>query len=123
MASYSMNHVHHGAVDVHAAANWYIKLFDAAADEPFEKDGATWQRVHFGGMTITITDRASSGPEVVRFLGYDHLGIDSDDFDGTLARIKECNVDIWAGPMDGGGFRIVFINGPDNVKIELMEKS
>ncbi len=122
MPTYSLNHVHHEAVDVQAAADWYAKLFDATADEPFEKDGATWLRVYFGGITVTITNRTSTGPKVERFLGYDHLGIDTDDFDGTLARIEKCGVDIWAGPMDAGGFRIVFINGPDNVKIELMEK-
>ncbi len=123
MSTYALNHVHHEATDVHAAADWYVKLFDAAADEPFERGDATWIRVHIGDLTVTITDRASTGPEVERFLGYDHLGIDTDDFDATLARIEECGVDIWSGPMDAGGFRIVFINGPDNVKIELMEKA
>lgn len=123
MPSYSMNHVHHEAADVHAAADWYIKLFDAKSDEPFEKGGATWIRVYVGDVTVTITDRADSGPGAERFLGYDHLGIVSDDFDATLARVKELDVNIWAGPMDGGGFRIMFITGPDNVKIELMEKA
>jgi predicted enzyme related to lactoylglutathione lyase len=123
MPNYNMNHIHHEAADVKVAADWYIKLFDAKSDEPFEKGGATWQRVYIGDITVTITDRADSGPAVERFLGYDHLGIQSDDFDATLARIEECGVEIWTGPMDGGGFRIIFINGPDNVKIELMEKN
>ncbi|MBS11975.1 MAG: hypothetical protein CME19_10295 [Gemmatimonadetes bacterium] len=123
MPAYSMNHVHHEAADVHAAAEWYVKLFDAAQDEPFEKGGATWIRVHIGDTTVTITDRASDGPEVGRFLGYDHLGIESDDFDATMARVEELGVNIWAGPTDGGGFRIAFISGPDNIKIELMEKA
>ena len=122
MPSYSLSHVHHEAVEVHAAADWYVKLFDAPADEPYEKGGATWIRVHIGDMTVTITDRASAGPDVERYLGYDHLGIESDDFDATLARIEECGVEIWSGPVGDKGSRLVFINGPDNVKIELMEK-
>ena len=122
MPAYSMNHVHHEAVDVHAAADWYVELFDATADEPFENGGATWIRVHIGDLTVTITDRTTTGPDLERILGYDHLGIDTDDFDTTLARIEALGVNIWAGPMDGGSFRIVFISGPDNVKIELMEK-
>jgi len=123
MPSYTMNHVHHEAVDVAAAADWYIQLFGGNPDEPFEKDGATWQRVHVGPITFTITNRASSGPAAERFLGYDHLGIESDDFDATIAKAEEMGVNIYAGPMDAGGFRIAFISGPDNVKIELMEKS
>ena len=122
MPTYSMNHVHHEASDVHAAADWYVKLFEAPADEPFERGGATWIRVHIGNVTVTITDREFTNTELGRYQGYDHLGLETDDFDATLARIEKCGVDIWNGPMDAGGFRIVFINGPDNVKIELMEK-
>ena len=123
MPTYSLNHVHQEAADVHAAADWYVKLFDATADEPFERGGATWIRVHIGSITVTITDRECVDTELARLRGYDHLGIETSDFDATMARIAECSVDIWSGPLDAGGFRIVFINGPDNIKIELMEKS
>ena len=59
-----------------------------------------------------------------RYQGYDHLALASDDFDQTLADIAEHNVEIWMGPVTlDDGSRIVFINGPDHVKIELMEQS
>ena len=122
MPTYSFNHIHHESKDVHAASEWYKKLFHATADEPFERDGATWIRVHIGNVTVTITDRDFSNTELGRYQGYDHLGLDTDDFDATLAHIENTGVDIWAGPVDTGDMRLVFINGPDNVKIELMEK-
>ena len=122
MPTYSFNHIHHESKDVHAAAEWYKKLFDATADEPFERGGATWIRVHIGNVTVTITDRDFSDMELGRYQGYDHLALDTDDFDGTLARIEEAGVDIWTGPVEVGDMRLVFVNGPDNIKIELMEK-
>ncbi len=122
MPTYSLNHIHHESKDVHAAAEWYKKLFDATLDEPFERDGATWIRAHIGNVTVTITDRDFSDMELVRYQGYDHLALSTDDFDGSLARIKEVGANIWAGPVDAGGMRLVFVNGPDNVKIELLEK-
>ena len=122
MPAYSLNHVHHESTDVHAAADWYVRMFDATADEPFERGGATWLRVHIGEVTVTITDREFSAMELGRYQGLDHFGLDTDDFDATLARIEAAGVDIWAGPLEAEGMRIVFINGPDNVKIELMEK-
>ena len=122
MPTYSLNHVHHESTDVHAAADWYVRLFDAAADEPFERGGATWVRVHIGEVTVTITDRDFAAMELGRYQGLDHFGLDTDDFDATLERIKAAGVDIWAGPLEAEGMRILFINGPDNVKIELMEK-
>ena len=122
MPAYSLNHVHHESTDVHAAADWYVRMFDATADEPFERGGATWLRVHIGEVTVTITDRDFSAMELGRYQGFDHFGLDTDDFDATLSRIEAAGVDIWAGPLEAEGMRIVFINGPDNVKIELMEK-
>ena len=122
MPTYSLNHVHHESTDVHAAADWYVRLFDAAADEPFDRGGATWLRVHIGEVTVTITDRDFAAMELGRYQGLDHFGLDTDDFDATLERIEAAGVNIWAGPLEAEGMRIVFINGPDNVKIELMEK-
>ena len=60
--------------------------------------------------------------ELGRYQGYDHLALSTDDFDGTLARIQEVGANIWAGPVGAGGTRLVFVNGPDNVKIEVLEQ-
>ena len=49
--------------------------------------------------------------ELGRYQGFDHFGLDTDDFDATLARIEAAGVDIWAGPLEAEGMRIVFING------------
>ena len=77
MPTYSLNHVHQESSDVQAAADWYVKLFDAKQDEPFERGGATWIRAHFGPITITITDRECEDIPMARIQGYDHLGIES----------------------------------------------
>ena len=124
MPNYTLNHVHHEAVDVHAAVDWYKKLFGATNDPPFERGGATWVPVHIGAVQITVTDREFAPMELGRYQGYDHLALVSDDFDQTLADIAEHGVEIWMGPVTlDDGSRIVFINGPDHVKIELMEQS
>lgn len=122
MPTYSFNHMHHEAKDSHVAAEWYKTLFDAQLDEPDIKEGVTWIRAHIGPVTITITDREFADMDLGRYQGYDHLALTSDDFDATLARIKEVGANVWAGPFDNGGPRMVFVNGPDNVKIEILEK-
>jgi len=122
MPNYSLNHVHHESSDPHAAAEWYKTLFGAALDDPYERGGAIWIRAHLGDVTITITDRESSDVELSRLKAYDHIALTTDDFDATVAHIKDSGVDIWSGPTDAGGFRIMFVNGPDNAKIEIMEQ-
>ena len=123
MPTYPFNHIHHETKDVDNAVNWYKKLFNATSDDPFERGGATWVPVHIGATQITVTDREFTDMDLGRYQGYDHLALNTDDFDQTLADIETQGVEIWMGPVElENGMRIVFINGPDNVKIELMEQ-
>ena len=122
MPNYTFNHIHHETKDVDEAVAWYKKLFNATSDAPFERGGATWVPVHIGATQITVTDREFTDMDLGRYQGYDHFALNTDDFDQTLADIEQQGVEIWMGPVAlENGMRIVFINGPDNVKIELME--
>ena len=122
MPNYTFQHIHHEATEVQAAVDFYQRVFDATADEPFERGGATWVAVHIGGVQVTVTDREFSEMDLGRYQGLDHFALTSDDFDATMARLEETDTAIWAGPLQlENGQRIVFINGPDHVKIEIME--
>lgn len=122
MPSYSLHHVHHEAEDVPTAVKFYESVFDAISEEPFIKDGAPWVFVHIGDVQITVTGRDASDSELCRYKGLDHIGLATDDFDASMARVKELGVSVWFGPKGTAPTRIVFIDGPDNVKIELVEK-
>ena len=69
-----------------------------------------------------MTNRDFTDMELGRYQGLDHFALTSDDFDATLADIERHGVSVWMGPIElENGMRVIFINGPDNVKIELME--
>ena len=122
MPNYAFQHIHHEANDVQTAVDFYQKVFDATADESFERGGATWVQVYIGNVQVTVTDREFSPMELGRYQGLDHFALTSDDFDGSLARFEETGTSIWFGPVAlENGKRIVFINGPDQVKVEIME--
>jgi len=122
MPNYTFNHIHHETKKVDEAVAWYKKIFNATSDEPFERGGATWVPVHIGATQITVTDREFTDMDLGRYQGYDHFALNTDDFDQSLADIEAQGVEIWMGPVTlENGMRIVFINGPDQVKIELME--
>ena len=124
MPNYTFNHIHHETKNVDEAVAWYKKLFNAPSDKPFERGGATWVPVHIGAVQITVTDREFADMELGRYQGYDHFALTSDDFDATLADIEKHGVSIWMGPVTlENGMRIVFIDGPDHIKIELMENA
>lgn len=124
MPNYTFQHIHHEAEDVAVAVDWYKRVFGATAGEPFERAGATWVEVHVGETQITVTDREFAAMELGRYQGVDHFAFTTDDFDATLAHCEKEGVHIWFGPVEVPGTtqRIVFIDGPDHVKIELMEQ-
>ena len=124
MPEYTFNHVHHEAEDVSVAVDFYRRVFGATVGEPFERGGATWVVVRIGDVQVTVTDREFTSMELGRYQGLDHLALNTDDFDATLAHLEKESIHIWFGPVQvpDTGQRILFIDGPDHVKIELMEK-
>ncbi len=56
--------------------------------------------------------------------GEDHFGVEVDDLDEVAADLKKRGVVFGMEPRDfGPGLRIAFVRGPDNVRIELMERT
>ena len=122
MPAYTLNHVHHETKNVDETVAFYKKFFGATAGEPFVRGGANWIYVFVGGTQITVTDREFSDMELERYQGYDHIAFNTDDWDGTVADIEKHGLNIWFGPIElEDGSHILFIEGPDNIKIEIME--
>jgi catechol 2,3-dioxygenase-like lactoylglutathione lyase family enzyme len=123
MPVYALNHLHHETKDVPGAVAFYQKVFGATADPPFERGGATWVAVRLGQLQITVTNRPAKDMELGRYQGLDHFALTTDDFDATLAAVKKNGIPLWTGPLTlDNGQRIAFVQGPDHLKIELMEK-
>lgn len=122
MPRYALDHIHHEAADVTAAVGFYTRVLGASAGPAVERGGATWVVVHIGDLRITVTDRQFTPMALGRYQGLDHFALTTDDFDATLAAIEQEGVHVWFGPVTAGDRRIVFIDGPDHVKIELMAK-
>lgn len=123
MPAYTLNHLHHETRDVDASVTFYQKVFGATSEPPFERGGATWVKVHVGDVAVMVTNRPCSDNALGRYQGMDHFGLMTDDFDATIATIQQEGANIWFGPTKlDTGMRIAFVSGPDNIKIELMEK-
>ncbi len=122
MPNYTFNHVHHETNDLPSAVAFYEKMFGGVAAPSFERGGATWVDVRIGSVKISITDRECTELEPGRNQGFDHFALGTDDFEASLARLEACGAEFWAGPFTlDTGQRIVFVLGPDHVKVEVME--
>jgi catechol 2,3-dioxygenase-like lactoylglutathione lyase family enzyme len=58
------------------------------------------------------------------YIGLDHLGLRVDDVDAATAELKRRGAKVLVEPKTiRPGVRIAFIQGPDDVRIELLERT
>ena len=128
---HAINHVHIRSIDPEASAAWYSEHFGAQVLGSRE--------VMPGTITITMDTGSpvrlniSSPPEgasneraiaEINRLGLEHFGFDTDDIEADMAHFEEIGTRVVMPIRDvGGGARISYIEGPDDVVIELVQRS
>ena len=118
----SFAHVHIKSRDPRKTAQWYVDMFGAQRLPDRDVGGALFSPVEIGGVTINISnprpeevDRMAEGDAGLHY-GLEHIGIYTDDLDADLARFKEQGLQIFERRET-----IAFVEGPENVRIELMQ--
>ena len=111
-----------------ATAQYYHKMFDAKIIESIQSDGRPRIDLDINGLTVFI---ARVPPEadiqqapVDPHLGLDHFGLKVDNLDAAYAELKRRGAEFAVEPRTiRPGVKIAFVRGPDNVRIELLERS
>ncbi|MDA1258721.1 MAG: VOC family protein [Chloroflexi bacterium] len=126
---HAINHVHIRSSDPNASAAWYTEHFGAKV--------LSSREVMPGSITITMDTGSpvrlniSSPPpgssderavaEINR-LGLEHYGFDTDDIEADIAHFEGAGVRVIMPVKDvGSGAKIAYIEGPDDVVIELVQ--
>lgn len=126
-ASLAFDHVHLVAKDPPAAAHWYVEKLGGEIIRSIEVKGAPQVYVSIGGFMILVRGErpgeqvdGKSGLE----WGIDHFGVRvKGDFDGYCAGLRDKGVTFSLEPTDfNPTTRIAFINAPDGVSIELLNR-
>ena len=127
---YSINHVHIRASDPHASASWYEKHFNAKILSAREiMPGTITVSMEVGGpvrLNISSQPEGSSGDRPVaelNRLGLEHFGFDVVDLQAELDRLERAGVRVVL-PLTAvaSGSRLAYIEGPDDVLIELVQR-
>ncbi len=129
--AYAINHVHIRSLDPHASASWYEEYFDAKVLGVREvMPGTITIGMDAGGPTrlnISSPPPGSSEERAVaelNRLGLEHFGFSTDDIEADIARFEADGVRVVMPIRDvGSGARIAYIEGPDDVLIELVESA
>ena len=128
---YAINHLHIRSSDPHASASWYEKHFNAKiVSEGEVMPGTITVSMEVGGpvrLNISSQPDGSSDERAVaelNRLGLEHFGLDVQDLDTELSRLERAGVRIVLPRTEVvGGARLAYIEGPDDVLIELVQRA
>lgn len=122
MAGFTFDHIHLRSPDPEATAAFYERIFNVALKR-------SPQRIDFvlGGQPIFVSpvneDSTGEAP-VPPYRGLEHIGLAVTGIDAVVAEMKAKGVTFTMEPTTiRPGVRIAFLRGPENVSIELLERS
>lgn len=116
--AYHIHHVHIFASDIERSLDFYRGYFGGEVVLDMEFAGARNVFMKIGTGRIHFYDQP---PKTTERGGIHHFGIQTDDLDGTVERMKSSGVFFRKGITDFGFWRYVMVPAPDDIVIELFE--
>jgi catechol 2,3-dioxygenase-like lactoylglutathione lyase family enzyme len=128
--AYAINHVHIRSADPHASASWYEKHFGAKiVSEREVMPGTITISMELGGpvrLNVSSKPEGTSDERAVaelNRLGLEHFGFAVEDLEADLERLEGAGIRIVLPLTEVvGGTRLAYIEGPDDVLIELVQR-
>ena len=125
---YTYDHIHLRTRDPQGMAQYFHRMFDARIVESVQSDGLPRTDLDLDGLMIFIAPvpaeaSIESSPRDPH-LGLDHFGLRVESVDETVAELKRRGAEIVDEPRTiRPGVRIAFVRAPDDIRIELLERS
>ena len=121
---FHIDHVHLRSPDAAAAAAFYV---DTLAAREVGREGTPPSRIvlDLGGLTVFIEQAPADLPPPAQapHLGIEHIGLGVADIDATMADLRARGVTVLVETkVMRPGLRVAFIDGPDGVRIEILER-
>lgn len=127
MTAFKFDHIHVFTRDPEGTAKWYEKMFGAEVIRT-TPGGKPRIDLKLGGANIFILDVSGDTKAVASashpHTGLDHFGLQVTGIDKVCEALKAKGAVFTRGPETiRPGTRIAFLNGPDGVSIELLERT
>jgi lactoylglutathione lyase len=127
MSEFAYDHIHLRSPDPEETARFYERMFGAEIIRSVQSDGRPRIDMRLGGVMVFIARAeagATSEPPRAPHLGLEHIGLRVAGIDRVVAELKSKGAEITREPQTiRPGVRIAFLRGPQNVPIELLERS
>ena len=116
--AFGTHHVHMKTRDPKQTMQFYVDHLGATL---LADMGARGYRVNLHGLQLNITGLIDSQRREQHY-GIEHIAVDTDDYTGTLAELRAKGVRILEELPPNNGRRVCFLEAPDGVQIEVIEK-
>jgi catechol 2,3-dioxygenase-like lactoylglutathione lyase family enzyme len=127
MTQFKDDHVHLRSPEPEATAQYYEKMFGAEVIRSTQPDGSARVDLNLGGLSVFIApvrDGQAAPPPTSPYLGLEHLGLTVSGIDAAVAELKAKGAEFTMEPTTvRPGVRIAFLRGPQDVSIELVDRS
>ena len=126
MPEFRWDHLHLRSPDPRATARYYIDVFGATPVNTVAVEGGVRVIVSLAGLNLFIEQvpPATPVPPQPPHLGLEHIGLAVTDMDAACAELKARGAEFVVEPhAPRPGLRIAFVRAPENVRIELLERS
>ena len=114
----AVQHVHLKGEDPKKTAQFYIDNLGATMIAEIPGRGC---RLNLHGLQLNITGIVASQSRK-QLYGIEHIAVDTDDYAGTLAKLKANGVRILEEMPPNNGRRVCFLEAPDGAQVEVIEK-
>ena len=126
--TYRYDHMHVRSRDVKKTAEYYHQMFDAEIVQSVQSDGKPRTELDLTGLPIYIApvrpEAATPPAPTEPYVGLDHFGLRVENMDEAVAELKRRGATFTMEPRTiRPGVKIAFVRAPDNVRIELLERS
>ena len=114
--SFKLNHLHLKSSDPEKTAKFYVDMLGAKIISATSNGG---YRLDLHGLSLNLTGFIKHHKREQKF-GMEHIAIDTDEFDATVAKLKAQGVKILEQTATNYGGKACFFEGPDGVQIEFL---
>ena len=124
MTTFKTNHLHIICDDLDNMKDFWIKGIGARFTEERSFGGAAGAVLQLDDLQINLRVPKTSENEIKAneaALGYDHLGLEVDDIESACSHLATFGCSIESGPTDLSDRKIVFLKGPENLTLELIQ--
>ena len=123
--NFSYDHIHLRTRDPEAAAEYYSRVFDAKVLRSVQTDGQSRIDLDIGNVILflaVVGEDVREAPSE-QYLGLDHFGLRVDDIEAAASELKRRGAEFSTEPFQlRPGLKIAFVQAPENVRIELLER-